>query len=106
MYQLVNLGLVIGTKLGFVWWCLLSLGIIAFIVFKRWRRPLLHFILNNQTISRIKREVRAGAGSIFFPSVVSGNQGLPVQLEIFEQNLTTRIRSFLRQISNLFKIQR
>lgn len=101
MYDLINLGLVIGTKLGFVWWCLLSIALIALFIFKRMRAGTRRLL--GRVLSLIEQLFRA---TNLVPSVASGNQGLPVQLEIFEQNLTTRIRSFLSQIGNLFKIQR
>ena len=101
MYQLFNLGLLIGTKLGFIWWCLLFIGVTLFVAVKRVRLSIGQMIHQLLICFELVTKRR-----LFFIRFASGNQGLPVQLEIFEQNLTPRIRSFLGQLRNLSKIRR
>ena len=101
MYQLFNLGLLIGTKLGFIWWCLLFIGVILVVAIKRVRLTLVQ--MARQLLIWLESVTKR---QLFFIRFASGNQGLPVQLEIFEQNLTPRIRSFLSQLRDLSKIHR
>lgn len=99
MYQLFNLGLVIGTKIGFAWWCLLTIAAVSIIGFKRSR------LITRQMIRRAIIQTEIVFKTSLPLRIASGNQGLPIQLEIFEQNLATRIRTFLRQVGNLPKVR-
>ncbi len=101
MYQLFNLGLLIGTKLGFFWWCLLFISAAVIILFKPLRRAL----------ARRLKELVESTHLIFKRHLsllheVGGNQGFPVQLEIFEQNLSARFSSLILKLRNLLKVVR
>ena len=102
MYQVFNLGLLIGTKLGFAWWLLLFIALGLVVAIKRIRLTLLQLARQFMTWFDLATKGRL----FFFVRIASGNQGLPVQLEIFEQNLATRVRSICRQFRNLPKILR
>ncbi len=101
MYQLVNLGLSIGMNISFFMWSLLFIGIILLIVVKRARLSVKEML--KQLL--IKSEVVFKSHFLSFHAT-SGNQGLPIQPEIFKQNLTTRITSLNLKLRNLLKVIR
>ncbi len=98
MYNLINLGLVIGTIIGFPLWCGLVLALFTALAYRHSRR------LRNETIRLVANVALLLKRPLL--SNITGNQGFPIQLEIFEQNLTTRIQMLFFKFRNLFKIHR
>ncbi len=98
MNALLSLSIMIGTNINFGMWCILALGI-TFMIFYHFSNNFqqkVQDILKKYRISKRRR--------LFFD--IAGHQGLPIQLEIFEQNLGGRIRSLKEQLFNFFKIPR
>ncbi len=105
MNGLINLGLNIGVEMGFTLWCILFIVLSLAIIYlgnNRSREAALKFI---RTAARFF-EPGAKRLALLFPGVAGGEQGLPVQLEIFEQHLVVRIRVRLRELINSLKIHR
>ena len=102
MYQLFNLGLLIGTRVSFVLWCLLFIAVGLIVAVKRLRTGLGQLLRHLLVLAKFSAPKRL----FFIVRIAQRDQRLPVQLEIFEQNLTTRVRSFLSQFRYLAKILR
>lgn len=102
MYNLVDLGLVVGTVIGFPLWCGLVLAMVVALAYNRSRR------FRSATLRLIRRLVVRVEPLFKRPvlSHVTGNQGFPIQLEIFEHNLTVRIQALLFKLRDSFKIRR
>ncbi len=102
MYNLINLGLVIGTVIGFPLWCGLVLALFATLAYRYSQR------FRNKTIRLTHRLIASIELLLKRPllSNITGDQGFPIQLEIFEQNLTARIQALLLKLRNSLKIHR
>ncbi len=102
MNTAIQLALVIGTAISFPGWCLLSMLIIAVIAYRH-SRHFKTYVDNLVVRVGIKRDQLLGR-SLF--TGITGYQGFSIQFEIFEQNLTARVRAFLSKLRNTLKIDR
>lgn len=105
MYSFVVLGIIPGTniQITFTVWCLLCLGVgIFYFEYKR------NADFHAKTDVVIDKAADFAHNSIEKHNLahIAGNEGFPIQLEIFKQQQTTTIRSFLRQLSDSLKIKR
>lgn len=105
MYSFIILGIIPGTniQISFTVWCLLCLGLgIFYLEYKR------NADFRAKTDVLIDRAADFAHSSIekYNLAHIAGNEGLPVQFEIFKQQQASSIRSFLRQFSDSLKIKR
>lgn len=105
MNYLINLGLSIGIEMGFALWC--TMLFVVLLIFILLYVPKSRTFLLSLIRSAAKDfEPRSRKLYLLVQNVTSGNQGLPVQLEIFQQNLIVRARMRCRELFNTFKIHR
>lgn len=95
--SLVSFSLLIGTSINFAAWCLITLAIVVMVIYRNNE----HFRIRVQ--STLKKFRFYERRHLFFN--VAGHQGLPIQLEIFEQNLSMRIRTLKEQLVNFIKVR-
>lgn len=104
MYSFVILGIIPGTniQITFTIWCLLCLGVGIFIL--EYKRNADFHAKTDVLIDRAKEFAHSYIEKHNLAHI-AGNEGFPIQLEVFKQQQASSIRSFLRQLSDSLKIK-
>ena len=102
MNSLIDLGLAIGTVIGFPLWCGFVLACLTAVLYRHSQR------FRKTVIWHLYRLTTYMGPLLHRPLIshITGNQGFSVQPKIFEQNLTARIHILLSKLRDALKIHR
>ena len=101
--MLVSWAYIIGFYIGFSGWCLVVAGGLSFWLL---RRNLSFRVWISLALSRLIDGNQLALKRRLLLNSVGGNQRLPIQFEIFQQNLAMSIRTRLLKLRHLLKINR